>query len=54
MSVSKKKVHSVNCGNRLQSASFPDARHPVRYEDYATSEETNSIVIGIIVYKEEV
>lgn len=45
MRVSKKKGHSVSCGNSLQSASFPDARHLIEYIYYATSAEANSIVI---------
>ena len=46
MRVSKKKEHSVFCGNSLQSASFPDARHLSEYIHYATSAEADSTVIG--------
>lgn len=46
MRIVKKKRHSVFCGNSLQSAGFPDARHLFKYIHYATSEETNSTNIG--------
>lgn len=45
MRVSKKKEHSVFCGNSLQSAGFPDAWHLFQYIHYATSAEADSTVI---------
>ena len=46
MRVSKKKEHSVSWCSSLQSAGSPDARHLIEYIHYATSAESNSIVIG--------
>lgn len=41
----KKKKHSVSCWRSLQSASFPDAKHPIEYIHYATSAEAESRII---------